>query len=64
MASTIMNMKPYKLPKMSSKEISKLLEKEKICRIAFKGEVADGYAEGDVRASFAVRFQKGDDVIK
>jgi nitroimidazol reductase NimA-like FMN-containing flavoprotein (pyridoxamine 5'-phosphate oxidase superfamily) len=36
--TTIMDMKPYKLPKMSSKEISKLLEKEKICRIAFKGE--------------------------
>ena len=32
--------------------------------IAFKGEVADGFDEEDVRASFSVRLQKGDDVIQ
>ena len=32
--------------------------------IAFKGEVADGYAVGDVKAGFAVRFQKGDEIIE
>jgi nitroimidazol reductase NimA-like FMN-containing flavoprotein (pyridoxamine 5'-phosphate oxidase superfamily) len=31
-------MKPYKLPKMNSEEIDKLLDEEKICRIAFKGD--------------------------
>ena len=31
-------MKPVKLPKMSSDEVQKLLDEEKICRIAFKGE--------------------------
>jgi nitroimidazol reductase NimA-like FMN-containing flavoprotein (pyridoxamine 5'-phosphate oxidase superfamily) len=33
----MMDMKPYKLPKMSSDEVSELLDREKICRIAFKG---------------------------
>jgi nitroimidazol reductase NimA-like FMN-containing flavoprotein (pyridoxamine 5'-phosphate oxidase superfamily) len=32
-----MEMKLYKLPKMSSDEISELLDRERICRIAFKG---------------------------
>jgi nitroimidazol reductase NimA-like FMN-containing flavoprotein (pyridoxamine 5'-phosphate oxidase superfamily) len=32
-----MEMKLYKLPKMSSDEISELLGRERICRIAFKG---------------------------
>jgi nitroimidazol reductase NimA-like FMN-containing flavoprotein (pyridoxamine 5'-phosphate oxidase superfamily) len=31
-------MEPYKLPKMTSKEIEMLIDKEKICRIAFKGD--------------------------
>lgn len=31
--------------------------------IAFKGEVADGHSLGDVRACFAERLHKGDDVI-
>jgi hypothetical protein len=35
----------------------------KLYNIAFKGEVADGFAEGDVRASFAERFRKTDEVI-
>jgi nitroimidazol reductase NimA-like FMN-containing flavoprotein (pyridoxamine 5'-phosphate oxidase superfamily) len=33
----MMDMKPYKLPKMSSDEVSELLDRERICRIAFKG---------------------------
>jgi nitroimidazol reductase NimA-like FMN-containing flavoprotein (pyridoxamine 5'-phosphate oxidase superfamily) len=32
------DMQPFKLPKMSSEEITELLERERICRIAFKGE--------------------------
>ena len=32
------DMKPFKLPKMSLEEINGLLEGEKICRIAFKGD--------------------------
>ena len=35
----------------------------KLYNIAFKGEVADGFAESDVRASFAERFRKTDEVI-
>jgi nitroimidazol reductase NimA-like FMN-containing flavoprotein (pyridoxamine 5'-phosphate oxidase superfamily) len=31
-------MKPYKLPKMSSKEIDMFLNQERICRIAFRGD--------------------------
>ena len=31
--------------------------------IAFKGEVAEGHSVGDVRASFAERLNKGDDVV-
>ena len=31
-------MKPYKLPKMSLEEVESLLDRERICRIAFKGE--------------------------
>lgn len=31
-------MKPYKLPRMSSKEIKMLLDRERICRIAFRGK--------------------------
>jgi len=31
-------MKPYKLPKMSEDEVDILLNKEKICRIAFRGD--------------------------
>jgi hypothetical protein len=33
----MMDVKPYKLPKMSSDEVSELLDRERICRIAFKG---------------------------
>ena len=32
------DMKPFKLPQMSSEEISELIERERICRIAFKGD--------------------------
>ena len=32
------DMKPFKLPKMSSEEIRDLLDRERICRIAFKGD--------------------------
>ncbi len=35
----------------------------KLYNIAFKGEVADGFSVGDVRASFSERFRKADDVI-
>ena len=35
----------------------------KLYNIAFKGEVADGFDESDVRASFAERFRKTDEVI-
>ena len=35
----------------------------KLYNIAFKGEVAEGFAEGDVRASFSERFRKTDEVI-
>ena len=31
-------MKPYKLPRMSEEEIEMLLDRERICRITFKGE--------------------------
>jgi nitroimidazol reductase NimA-like FMN-containing flavoprotein (pyridoxamine 5'-phosphate oxidase superfamily) len=34
----MIDMKPFKLPKMSMKEVSDLLDQERICRIAFKGE--------------------------
>lgn len=36
---------------------------DKLFKIAFKGEVADGFSPDDVRSNFALRFQKGDDVI-
>ncbi len=36
--SIMMDMKPFKLPKMSSDEIGELLDRERICRIAFKGD--------------------------
>jgi hypothetical protein len=35
----------------------------KLYNIAFKGEVAEGFDAGEVRASFAERFKRGDDVI-
>ncbi len=31
-------MKPYKLPRMSREEVDALLDRERICRIAFRGE--------------------------
>ncbi len=36
---------------------------DKLYNIAFKGEVAEGFSVGDVRASFSERFRKADDVI-
>ena len=36
--SIVMDMKPFKLPKMSSEEVSELLDRERIYRIAFKGD--------------------------
>jgi len=35
----------------------------KLYNIAFKGEVAEGFDEGEVRASFSERFRKTDEVI-
>ncbi len=35
----------------------------KLYNIAFKGEVAEGFAVGDVRASFSERFRKSEEVI-
>jgi len=35
----------------------------KLYNIAFKGEVAEGFSVGDVRANFSERFSKPDDVI-
>ena len=35
----------------------------KLYNIAFKGEIADGFEPGDVKASFSERFNRGDDVI-
>ncbi|MFQ5609370.1 MAG: hypothetical protein ACE5F8_03780 [Woeseiaceae bacterium] len=32
--------------------------------IAFEGEIAEGFDTGDVKASFAQNFRKGDDVIE
>ena len=35
----------------------------KLYNIAFKGEIAEGFAARDVKASFSERFNRGDDVI-
>jgi hypothetical protein len=35
----------------------------KLYNIAFKGEIADGFDAGDVKASFSERFKRGDEVI-
>ena len=35
----------------------------KLYNIAFKGEIADGFDVGDVKASFSERFKRDDDVI-
>ena len=36
----------------------------KLYNIAFKGEVAEGFDVGEVRASFSERFRKTDEVIE
>ena len=36
---------------------------DKVFKIAFKGEIADGFSSDDVRNRFAERFQKDEDVI-
>ena len=33
-------------------------------RIAFRGEVADGFSEAEVRATLAARLNRGDDIIE
>ncbi len=35
----------------------------KLYNIAFRGEVAEGFDESDVRASFSERFRKSDEII-